>query len=234
MVEPPDGVQVLARQQARLAPDIVHHEWYTMSGLLTMIWHGAPDAERVVVACGGAMGGLLGPADGLYQRLGEALAADGIAMIRVSYRRPNDLPACVDDLLVAAATAARQGARRVVTIGHSFGGAVAVQGGIGMGPTCAGVVTLSTQSAGCEQADLLGDTPLLLLHGDSDRILPPMASEAVHQLAGGRGELVILPGADHLLAEAAAEVEERLVDWIPARLADAQAGAPGRPASRRD
>jgi alpha-beta hydrolase superfamily lysophospholipase len=192
-----------------------------MSGLLTMLWHGDPDAERVVVACGGAMGGLLGPADGLYQRLGDVFAEVGIATIRLSYRRPNDLPACVEDLLVVAAAAVGQGARRVVTVGHSFGGAVAVQGGIGMGPTCAGVVTLSTQSAGCEQADRLGETPLLLLHGDRDRLLPPAASAAVHHLAGGRGELVILPGADHLLVEAAADVEGRLVEWIPARLKEA-------------
>jgi len=218
MVEHPAGLRVLARQQVRVGPDIVHHEWYTMSGLLTMLWHGDPAADRVVVACGGAMGGLLGPADGLYHRLGERFAADGIATIRLSYRRPNDLPDCVEDLLVAAATAARQGARRIVTVGHSFGGAVALQAGIAMGSTCAGVVTLSTQSAGCEQAHLLGDTPLLLLHGDADRILAPIASEAVHQLAGGHSEMVVLAGADHLLAEAAAEVEDRLAAWIPARL----------------
>ena len=139
MVEHPAGLRVLARQQVRVGPDIVHHEWYTMSGLLTMLWHGDPAADRVVVACGGAMGGLLGPADGLYHRLGERFAADGIATIRLFYRRPNDLPDCVEDLLVAAATAARQGARRIVTVGHSFGGAVALQAGIAMGSTCAGV-----------------------------------------------------------------------------------------------
>jgi hypothetical protein len=222
MVSPPAGVQVLARQQVHLAPGLMHHEWYTMSGLLTMLWHGPADAERVVVACGGAMGGLLGPCDGLYQRLGEGLADEGIAMIRISYRRPNDLPACVDDLLIAAGTAARQGARRVITVGHSFGGAVAVQAGIAMGPTCAGVVTLSTQSAGCEEAGRLGATPLLLVHGDRDRILPPQASQAVHHLAGGSGELVILPGADHLLVEAAPEVEGLLAEWIPARLGGAE------------
>jgi alpha/beta superfamily hydrolase len=218
MADPPDGVDVLARQQVQAAPGLVHHEWYTMSGLLTMLWHGDPAAEEVVVACGGAMGGLLGPADGLYHRLGDAFAARGIATIRVSYRRPNDLGACVEDLLIVAATAARQGARRIVTVGHSFGGAVAVQAGIGMGSTCSGVVTLSTQSAGCEQADRLGATPLLLVHGARDRILPPMASEVVHQLAGSHGELVVLADADHLLAEAADEVEELLVEWIPARL----------------
>ncbi|MEL7207882.1 MAG: hypothetical protein AAGK32_06555, partial [Actinomycetota bacterium] len=109
-------------------------------------------------------------------------------------------------------------AASIVTVGHSFGGAVALQAGIAMGDTCAGVVTLSTQSAGCEDASRLGDTPLLLLHGDADRILPPMASEAVHHLAGGHGELEILPGVDHLLAEAADHVETRVTDWIGDRL----------------
>ena len=227
MIEPPDGVEVLARQAVTLAPGLVHHEWYTMSGLLTLLWHGEPDAAGVVVACGGAMGGLLGPADGLYQRLGDRFAEEGIGTIRVSYRRPNDLAACIDDVLIAAATAVGQGGQSVVTVGHSFGGAVAVQAGIGMGPTCAGVVTLATQSAGCEQADQLGSTPLLLLHGARDHLLPPQASEAVHHLAGGRGELVILPGADHLLVEAATEIEDRLTDWIPARMNEALA-APGK------
>ncbi len=88
-----------------------------------------------------------------------------------------------------------------------------------LGGHAGGVVTLATQSAGCEDADGLGDTPLLLLHGDRDEILPAFASEVVHGLAGGHGELVLLPGAGHLLAEAADEVRERLLAWIPAHLA---------------
>ena len=79
-------------------------------------------------------------------------------------------------------------------------------------------MTLSTQSAGCEQADLIGDTPLLLLHGDADELLPPMASEMVRMIAG-TGELVILPGAGHLLREAGEELRRRLGSWIPDRFA---------------
>jgi len=41
----------------------------------------------------------------------------------------------------------------------------------------------------------------------------------VHGLAGGHGELVILPGAGHLLSEAGQELRVRLGEWIPARLA---------------
>ena len=38
-------------------------------------------------------------------------------------------------------------------------------------------------------------------------------------MLAGHGEIVLLPGADHLLSEAAAELRERLDEWIPARLA---------------
>ena len=218
----PDGpyerLGVLARQVVPITEDLRHLELFTMRGLLTVLWHGPADADRVVIAVGGAMGGLLGPADGLYHDLGVRFAGDGIATLRVSYRAPNDFDRCVHDALAVADMAARQGARRFVTVGHSFGGAVAVQLGMAMGEYTAGVVTLSTQSAGCEDAAGLEGIPMLLLHGDRDEILPPFASEVVHQLAGGHGELVVLPGAGHLLSEAGPELRRRLGDWIPQRL----------------
>jgi pimeloyl-ACP methyl ester carboxylesterase len=79
-------------------------------------------------------------------------------------------------------------------------------------PMIAGVVTLSTQSAVCEGAGAL-QRPLLLLHGDRDELLPVMASQAVQALAG-TGELEILPGAGHLLVEAADHLRSRLRSWI--------------------
>jgi pimeloyl-ACP methyl ester carboxylesterase len=124
----------------------------------------------------------------------------------------------VHDLLATAELAARHGAKRFVTVGHSFGGAVAIRAAIALGGDCAGVVTLSTQSAGCENAAGLGATPLLLLHGDNDELLPPETSFMVQALAG-TGEVVILPGTGHLLTEAADELRDRLGTWIPERLA---------------
>ena len=107
------ALRVLAVQEVDLAPGLRHIEIYTMSGLVTMLWHGRPDAEHVVLMGGGAMGGLLGPADGLYQDLGVQLVANGIAAIRVGYREPNNLPSCIGDL--AAESAARISARLSVT-----------------------------------------------------------------------------------------------------------------------
>lgn len=223
---PLDRLRVLAKQEALVAPGLRHVEGFTLEGLLTFLWHGEPGTERVVLMCGGAMGGLLGPANALYHDLGTALAARGIAAIRVGYRRPNDVAACTLDVLGAADLAHRNGGRRFVVIGHSFGGAVAIGAGATLRQLMAGVVTLSTQSAGCEPVTALGTVPLLLLHGDRDEILPPMASQVVLQAAeaaGVRGTLELLPGAGHLLVEAADALRVRLLAWIPEQFARMEA-----------
>jgi pimeloyl-ACP methyl ester carboxylesterase len=213
---------VLGIQDVEIRPDLHHLEIYTAGGLVAVLWHGPRDAHDVVVACGGAMGGLLGPANGLYHDIGTTFVERGIATLRVDYRRPNDLDACVHDLAAVADLAWHQAARRFVTMGHSFGGAVAIQAGIVLGAHAAGVVTLSTQSAGCEEASRLGDTPLLLVHGERDELLPPETSLVVRELAG-HGDVVLLPDAGHGLIEAAEELRTLLIDWIPARFAGARA-----------
>ncbi|MDZ4827401.1 MAG: alpha/beta hydrolase [Actinomycetota bacterium] len=214
---PLEMLEVLGVQEIEIAPGFRHVEMYTMRGLLTLLWHGPKDAVSVVVTGGGGMGGLLGPAEGLYHDLGIALADQGIATIRVGYRKPNDLDRCVHDLAAAADLASRSGARQFVTVGHSFGGAVAIQAGIVLAGHCRGVVTLATQSAGCEYASDL-QAPLLLLHGLNDEILPPETSGIVQMIAG-QGEIVMLPDTGHLLSEVRDEVRERLLAWIPERFA---------------
>ncbi len=209
---PLDMLKAMAVVEVDEAPGLVHIELFTMKGLLSVLWHGPHDADRVVVALGGAMGGLLGPGKGLYPTLGQTLAAEGIGLMRVSYRKSNDLDRCTLDAGAALDLAWRRGARRFVTLGHSFGGAVAIRTAVAM-PAVAGVVTYATQSAGCEPAAHLDGRPLLLIHGSNDRILPLAASLAVRELADG-GELVILDGEDHLLAGAQDELLERTLRFV--------------------
>ncbi|HMQ28144.1 MAG TPA: hypothetical protein PKA98_19300 [Acidimicrobiales bacterium] len=219
---PLEGLEAIGRQDVAVGPGLAHLEIFTLRGLLTILWHGDRDAEDVVVLGGGAMGGLLGPADGLYPFLGTELAEPGrgIGVLRVGWRKPNDLDRCTHDLLAAIDLASRSGARRAVTGGHSFGGAVAVRAGVALGELCAGVVTFATQSAGCEVVPSL-QAPLLAFHGDRDELLPLAASELVAEHAGAGGELRVCEGSGHLMAEADAQLRAEVPAWIRERFADA-------------
>jgi pimeloyl-ACP methyl ester carboxylesterase len=63
----------------------------------------------------------------------------------------------------------------------------------------------------------LGSTPLLLLHGTDDEILPPETSNVVQMLAG-HGDIVLLPGTGHLLTESADEVRARTLAFVTEQL----------------
>jgi predicted esterase len=221
---PLDALGVIGSQDVMITPTLRHAEFFTMRGLLTLLWHEpsegtkTPAVPAAIVACGGAMGGLLGPAEGLYQRLGVRWAARGVPMLRVSYRKPNDMDRCCVDVAAAVQLAVvAGGAQRVVLMGHSFGGAVAVRVGVGLSETVAGVVTFATQSAGCEIAGGLAGKPLLLFHGDLDEILPLQSSEVVQAIAGA-GELVVCEGDGHLLAKSADLMMSKLEEWLPETL----------------
>ncbi|HZU71283.1 MAG TPA: hypothetical protein VE990_00800 [Acidimicrobiales bacterium] len=215
---PLERLGVLAAQEVDVHPGLTHIELFTRQGLLTVLWHGPADSAGALVACGGAMGGLLGPAEGLYQFLGDELAGRGIGVLRVGWRVPNDIGLCTLDLAAVTELACRRGAEQVVTMGHSFGGAIAVRAAVLLPAVVAGVVTLATQSAGCEVAEGMDGRPLLLLHGDSDEILPFTCSEMVRMIAG-QGDLVVLPGSGHLLTQASSILRHVLPDWIAGVLA---------------
>ena len=102
MRSPFELLEAMAREEVRVTPDLRHLEIYTLRGLLTILWHGPAGAPSVVLMSGGGMGGLLGPAGGLYHDLGSRFAESGIATMRVGYRRPNDLGRCVHDVAAAA------------------------------------------------------------------------------------------------------------------------------------
>jgi len=217
METPLHALDVMATQSVMVTPTLRHVELFTMRGMMSVLWHQVPAGIDVVpaaiVACGGAMGGLLGPSHGLYQQLGDIWSARGVPVLRVSYRRPNDLDACCLDVAAATQLAADAGAQKVVVMGHSFGGAVAIRVGVAMDEV-AGVVTFATQSAGCEIAAGLRGRPLILFHGDNDELLPLQSSEIVSAMAGS-GEIVICRGDGHLLERSGSLILERLDQWLP-------------------
>jgi hypothetical protein len=219
-----EALRSLASAEVAVTPSLSHREVYTSRGLLTVFRHRPADADAdadgvgtartAIVACGGAMGGVLGPGHGLYQRLGERWVERGVEFVRVGYREPNNLDLCAHDLACGVELAREAGAERVVVMGHSFGGAVAIRTAVIMPVSVVGVVTFATQSAGCEVAGALAGRPLLLFHGDRDELLPPEASHVVAAIAG-HGEVEILPGDGHLLAKSDDVIVERLDTWLP-------------------
>lgn len=213
-----EALHPLARSEAEITATLRHRETYTQRGLHTVLWHEPPadvaPTSAAIVACGGAMGGLLGPGHALYQRLGDSWAGRGVRFLRVGYREPNNLDLCAHDLAVGVELARDAGSERVVVMGHSFGGAVAVRTAVVMTGSVVGVVTFATQSAGCEVAGALAGRALLLFHGDRDEILPSQASEMVRAIAG-HGEVEIIPGDGHLLGKSDELISERLEEWLP-------------------
>jgi len=213
-----EALHSLATADVSITEALSHREVYTSRGLLSVLWHEPAVSTEVepaaLVLCGGAMGGLLGPGHGLYQRLGEEWSARGVRVLRISYREPNNLDLCAHDLACGVEWARDAGADRVVVMGHSFGGAVAIRTAVVMAASVAGVVTFATQSAGCEVAAGLDRRPLLLFHGDSDEILPAESTLMVQSLAG-HGDVEILPGDGHLLANSDDAIIERLGVWLP-------------------
>jgi len=209
------SLQVLARSSVEVAVGREHVEIFTPQGLLSLhVTRPDGAARAAIVACGGAMGGVLGPGHALYHRLGEDWAGRGVVTYRVGYRVPNDLDRCAHDVACAVELARADGAERVVVLGHSFGGAVVVRVAVVMTEEVDGVVTFATQSAGCEVAGALAGRPLLLFHGDRDELLPLQASEMVRMIAGS-GELVVLPNDGHLLGRSHDVITERLAAWLP-------------------
>ena len=201
---------------SELRPGLRLVEIYTMQRMLKLLWFGNPAATDVVVMMAGAMGGFSGPARALYLEFADRQVARGRGAIIVDYRKPGDLDRSLIDIAATVDWSVREGGRRFAMIGHSFGGAVAVQAGAMLSGHCAAVVTLSTQSAGCQVANQLGEIPLLLLHGDRDEVLSPDNSAMVRTMAG-YGDFRIIEGAGHGLESARDELIALLDEWIDER-----------------
>ncbi len=162
---------------------------------------------------GGVGGGFDTPARDLYPRLSEDLARHGVQSLRVRFRHPTKLNEAVLDVIAGLDFLSAQGVRRAAVIGHSFGGAVALQAAAARRGLVRTVVTLATQGFGADVAHDLG-IPLLLIHGEADEVLAPECSLYVHRIALEPKKLVLMPGAAHCLDETAEAVCREVRDWL--------------------
>jgi alpha-beta hydrolase superfamily lysophospholipase len=198
----------------------------TNRGDIPGILHQAQDSRLAVIWVYGARGGYGGPGGGTYTRLAEQFVTQGITSLRLDYRKPNHLPECVLDLLAGVAFFKGLEYHPVVVVGHSFGGAVVISAGAGS-THVKGVVCLSSQTYGADQAPLVSPRPLLLVHGKADTRLPFYCSQQIYDHAREPKQLVLYEGAEHRLDECKDELEQLLSDWIPATLAAPVAGDAG-------
>lgn len=184
----------------------------TTRGAIPLMLHTAQEKGRAVLCVSGAIGGFDGPSM-LYPRLGLEMPRRGLTIARLDYREPDEFGECLVDAMAALTFLSGIGHERVALIGHSFGGAVAINAGT-LSPNVATVIALSSQLAGAHVVADLAPKPLLLIHGGADTILSHESSQALYDRAGEPRTIRILPGVDHRLAEAQDEVFELVSDWL--------------------
>ena len=136
-----------------------------------------------------------------------------LTIARLDYREPGEFGECLVDAMAALTFLGGIGNERVALIGHSFGGAVAINAGT-ISPLVTTVIALSSQLAGAHVVGELAPKPILLIHGDADTILSHESSQALYDRAAEPKTIKILPGVGHRLAEASEEVfgSQRLAD----------------------
>ena len=166
-----------------------------------------------VIWVSGALGGYDGPSFGIFTVLSHELTGERISSLRLNYRFPGDFDECVLDVRVAVDFLQQSRVTNVALVGHSFGGAVAIQAGT-MSQQVKAVIGLSSQTYGAHQAGELSPRPLLLIHGSRDRNLPSLCSQHIYDWARDPKELVIYKGSGHFLRECRDELHDLLKGWL--------------------
>lgn len=201
----------------------------TERGDIACRYHAGGAGAAAVVLIGGTDAGLQGPADWIYPTLAADLGERGIAALRVDFRvkrAPGDVEEAVFDVLAAVAfLAERERCGPIAVVGHSFGGAVAIEAAARQ-PRIAAVVGLSNQTAGAGRASLVAPRPLLLVHGLADDRLPPMLSRLIYSWARPPRSLVLLDGARHSLRQRRDDLRALLLAWLTSVLAPPPDGGP--------
>lgn len=207
-----EQLYLIGIREKRYAPDLQRLTFRTNRGEFDALSHFREGITRGVIMLGGANGGFDGPSR-LYRDLSERLCLDGIAVLRLDYRVPRDCAQCGIDALLALQYLDDEAVRKVVLVGWSFGGAVAIATG-SVARTVCGVATIATASTAGGPRGWLRTKPILLLHGDADNISPVEVSRQVYAEADENRRMIVYPGTGHDIREARDAARNDLTDWI--------------------
>jgi alpha/beta superfamily hydrolase len=185
----------------------------TEAGAIDCRLQAAETGDAAVLWVFGAGGGLGGPAGGVYTRLGQRLRPRGITSLELAYRHPGRLQDCVQDVLLGLDWLGSEGRRRVVLVGHSFGGAVVITAGAATEVVIA-VAALSSQTRGTEAVAELAPRPLLVAHGTADEVLPDSCAKDIHRRAREPKDLILYPGCRHGLDQCREALDRGLLGWL--------------------
>lgn len=192
----------------------------TARGALTCRHYIRPGARSGIIWLGGVGGFWDGPARDLYPRLCEDLVFYGLTSLRVRFRHPTNVNESVADALSAMQFLRDADVHEMGLVGHSFGGAVAIQAGTFSATVPKTVVALAPQSQGAEGVGRLPeDCSILLIHGKADEVLHFSNSEYLHALAHPPKRLLLYEHARHSLDEAAPDVHRSVREWLIRHLA---------------
>jgi dienelactone hydrolase len=191
--------------------------------VLTRYFDAVGSAAAIMV--GGVGGDFDSPANELYPRLARSLQPEGVSTLRVQFRDPVDLDDSMADVLLGIEFLRSRGTRRIALVGHSLGGAVAIQAAL-RSPDVVTVVTLATQGFGTEGVEDLAPRSILLVHGYDDDVLPPVCSIDAYDRAAQPKTLKLLEGTRHGLNESATDVFTLLQTWL---LRELRADKPSSP-----
>ncbi len=223
----------------------------TADGLDLVHWYhppGAPDGPVVVIFHGNA--GHIGDRVPKYWPLLQA----GLGVFLASYRgyggnpgRPSEEGLTADALSVMAHLAGREiASQRIILYGESLGTGLAIK--MAAGQPVAGLILEAPPGSIAELAQshywyvpakwLLLDqwnaielmdqvaAPLLLMHGDADRVVPVRFGRRVFEAATGPKEALFIEGGGHADLYRFPEVPERVIDFVRRQVPAATARVP--------
>jgi fermentation-respiration switch protein FrsA (DUF1100 family) len=219
MPEPdPPGLVLTRLERQENVPGQERLRLLTAAGVIEGRLHPAASRDAAVLWVFGAGGDLGGPAGGLYTRLGRRLRPRGITSLELAYRHPGHLGPCVQDVLLGLAWHAGEGRRRVVLVGHSFGGALVITARAAS-ETAIAVAALSSQTRGTEAVTSVAPRPLLVVHGLDDEVLPAASGQEIHRRARPPKELILYPDCRHGLDGCREPLDRDLLGWLERVLA---------------